>query len=219
MSCPACAKPALIAESTFEHACSDPDCVASRGYNRVTGLIPITWAIAGQWWPDACVLWDRDIAPEGWEPRLLVECRAAPACHTFRWTDDQHGRRLHSDEAVTRAEGPLCWMLHAHDATCTGLHVVPTDGCRCVRWAGDRWTSAVMEFEFTNLVGATGADLTVENLLEAQRRLGWMDAAEFRSEYLGEWMPVSIAPLEPVGDRADAIAYARRRMVARSRRR
>jgi hypothetical protein len=140
VSCPACGGPALIAEATYERACSDSSCIAARGITG-DGLIPITWAIAGQWWPDACVLWDRDIAPEGWEPRLLVECRPAPAHHTFSWTDDDRGQRLWSDESVTRAEGPTNWVLRAHDAECgTGmLGCVHLVDCRCVRWTGRVW--------------------------------------------------------------------------------
>src|SRR5262245_15264076 len=82
----------------------------------------LTFAEIGERWPDALVLWDRDIAGQGWTPVF--------------WGADP---RFHS------------WKLFAYDVECKHA-IGPHDGegvvwsaCRCVTWTGEAWITLFVE--------------------------------------------------------------------------
>lgn len=83
---------------------------------------PLTFAEIGERWPDALVLWDRDVAGQGWTPVF--------------WGYDP---RSHA------------WKLSAFDLECrhaSGTHDgegVVWSACRCVTWTGEAWITLFAE--------------------------------------------------------------------------
>lgn len=74
----------------------------------------LTFLEIGQRWPDAVVLWDRDVAPTlDWEPRFVV-WHAGP-------------ERVELVEAVHQ------------DCAATGHWSSLYGNCRCLRWDGTQW--------------------------------------------------------------------------------
>lgn len=152
----------------------DVQAVAALELYRYTGSrVPITWDLAGQWFPDACVLFDRDVAPQGWDARLAVERLTTPR----------------SVAELLRADGPVQLVLWADDAACSermhrGLC------CRCVRWNGERWRSRI-EIEFA--VGMQGKQL--RNRVMVPRRHGKERAIEDVKRWLrGERLIIPQSP-------------------------
>jgi hypothetical protein len=89
----------------------------------MAGPGPLTFAEVGAGWPEALVLWDRDIAAQGWTPAFWT----IPA----PWFPDP--------------------KLSAFDTECQ--HATGTDeweqivwsACRCVRWTGEAWITVYAE--------------------------------------------------------------------------
>jgi len=85
-------------------------------------LGPLSFVEIGERWPDALVLWDRDVAGQGWTPVF--------------WGKDP---RVNA------------WKLSAFDLECrhaSGTHDgegVVWSACRCVTWTGEAWITLFAE--------------------------------------------------------------------------
>jgi len=82
----------------------------------------LTVAEVGERWPEALVLWDRDVAPLGWDPAFRL--RGTPPDEEL-WADD-----LECPDRMARAE--------RRGGAAARLAV-----CRCVMWDGQRWLSRI----------------------------------------------------------------------------
>lgn len=88
----------------------------------MTAPAPLTLVEVGERWPDALVLWDRDVASPGWAPVFCETAAQSPGSGLFAF-----------DRACEHATGTPAW------------NHIDWDECRCVTWTGTAWITMYAE--------------------------------------------------------------------------
>lgn len=131
--------------------------------------IGLPWSEIAERWPDAVFFWDREIAPEGWDPLMLERHSVFIAYDSVLFADDR--ACLHASPMGLELGAYGCDAIPPRNWVNQTNYDDVWSKCKCRVWVGDRWITRRASLTWRSEVVNQYADL-VEAVLAISSSMG-----------------------------------------------